>query len=89
MKTPKELAEQVCPAYDTGIDLNLLKHIGHKISAVPEGFHLHSNLSRILKARKVSVDEGHHIDWATAELMAYGSLLLEGNHVRLSGQVCF
>lgn len=43
-------------------------------------------LARVLRQRKQAVTDGQAIDWATAEGMAFGSLLMEGNHVRLSGQ---
>lgn len=47
---------------------------------------MHSNLKRILAGRRKAVEEGKGIDWATAEALAFGSLLKEGKHVRLSGQ---
>jgi 2-oxoglutarate dehydrogenase E1 component len=68
--------------------MEILKHIGKVTSSVPQDFHVHPVLNRIIKARRKSVDEGENIDWATAEAMAFGSLLTEGTHVRLSGQVC-
>ena len=47
---------------------------------------LNSKLTRILKARATNIESGSNIDWATAEHLAFGSLLLEGDPVRLSGQ---
>jgi 2-oxoglutarate dehydrogenase E1 component len=47
---------------------------------------VHSGFVRILKARSKAINEGQGIDWPTAEGLAFGSLLLEGKHVRLSGQ---
>ena len=47
---------------------------------------MHPGLVRILKARAKSINEGQGIDWPTAEGLAFGSLLLEGKHLRLSGQ---
>lgn len=84
--SPKELLETVTPIYKTGVEMATLKSIGKAISEVPADFHVHPVLSRILKARKKAVDDGDAIDWATAEHMAIGSLLLENKHVRLSGQ---
>jgi 2-oxoglutarate dehydrogenase E1 component len=52
----------------------------------PESLKLNSKLLRILKGRAESISSGQNIDWATAEHLAFGSLLLEGNPVRLSGQ---
>lgn len=87
-KTPKELATEVLPHLPTAVGDKSLKHIADKISGAdaPKGFTLHRNLKRILANRKKSVDEGKNIDWATAEALAFGSLVDEGYHVRVSGQ---
>jgi 2-oxoglutarate dehydrogenase E1 component len=87
-KTPKELATEVLPHLETAVDAKSLGHIADKISgsSAPEGFTLHRNLKRILANRKKSVEEGKNIDWATAEALAFGSLVDEGYHVRISGQ---
>ncbi|KAJ5440896.1 Dehydrogenase E1 component [Penicillium cf. griseofulvum] len=87
-KSPKELANEVLPHLPTAVGDKSLKHIADKISGtgVPEGFELHRNLKRILSGRKKAVDEGKNIDWATAEALAFGSLVDEGYHVRVSGQ---
>lgn len=85
-KSPKELAQEVLPHLPTGVEHDSLKMIADKISGAPEGFHVHRNLKRILAARKKSVDEGKNIDWSTAEALAFGSLVLDGHHVRVSGQ---
>ena len=63
-----------------------LKEIGAKITAVPEGFHVHRTIQRFLDARRKAIDEGAGIDWSTAEALAFCSLLLDGHRVRLSGQ---
>ncbi len=70
----------------TGVDLATLKEIGEKITRVPEGFHLHKTLNRFLDGRRKAIETGQGIDWATAEALAFCSLLLEGHRVRLSGQ---
>jgi len=84
--TPKELAENVLPHHDTGSDAHTLKRIGEVISTFPEGFTPHRNLARIINTRGKTVAEGNNIDWATAEALAFGTLCLEGTHVRISGQ---
>lgn len=53
---------------------------------IPEGFHLHLKLQKWLKERLEMFTQGSSIDWATAECLAFGSLLLEGTPVRLAGQ---
>jgi len=70
----------------TGVDRDVLQFIGNKAGDVPEGFKLHRQMNKIFKARQKMAEEGNEIDWGLAEAMAFGSLLLEGNHVRLTGQ---
>ena len=70
----------------TGIGEDTLKHIGNAFSTAPEGsFKIHPGIKRILKNRADLMAE-RQVDWALAEAMAFGSLLKEGTHVRLSGQ---
>ncbi|KAH8548513.1 oxoglutarate dehydrogenase, E1 component [Umbelopsis sp. PMI_123] len=85
-KSPKELAEEILPHYPTGVSTETLQQVGKAISTVPHGFNIHRNLNRIIQQRAKNLNEGKDIDWATAEALAWGSLLLEGKHVRLSGQ---
>jgi 2-oxoglutarate dehydrogenase E1 component len=85
-KSPKELATEVLPHLPTSVEVDKLKHIANVISASPEGFEVHRNLKRILANRKKVVEEGKGIDWSTAEALAFGSLLMEGKHIRVSGQ---
>ena len=70
----------------TGVDLGTLKSIGEKITTLPQGFHLHRTLTRFLENRRKAIDTGVGIDWATAEALAFCTLLLDGHRVRLSGQ---
>ncbi|XP_036292156.1 2-oxoglutarate dehydrogenase, mitochondrial isoform X2 [Pipistrellus kuhlii] len=73
-----------CPS--TGLEEDILTHIGSVASSVPvENFTIHGGLSRILKTRGELV-KNRTVDWALAEYMAFGSLLKEGIHIRLSGQ---
>lgn len=85
-KSPKELATEVVPNHPTGVAEDVLKHIGKVISTTPEDFHLHRNLKRIIQGRGKSVEDGDKIDWSTAEALAFGSLLQQGKHIRVSGQ---
>ena len=70
----------------TAIDENELRTLGEILTKVPDGFHIHKTLQRILDAKKAMFNTGEGFDWATAEALAFGSLLIEGNGVRLSGQ---
>lgn len=56
------------------------------LTKLPEGFTLHSNLKEILRRRTTSLEKGVDIDWGTAEALAFGTLLNEGTHIRISGQ---
>jgi 2-oxoglutarate dehydrogenase E1 component len=71
---------------NTGVAPEVLKGIGKSITAVPQGFHVHRTIQRFLDARAKAIETGEGIDWATAEALAFCSLLLEGHPVRLSGQ---
>ncbi|MGB3722973.1 MAG: 2-oxoglutarate dehydrogenase E1 component [Pacificimonas sp.] len=70
----------------TGIESGKLLELMKKISAVPEGFAQHKTLTRVMKARVKAVNDNAGLDWATAESLAFASLLDEGYGVRLSGQ---
>src|ERR1700684_3832936 len=70
----------------TGVEIATLKSIGEKITALPEGFHLHRTLNRFIDNRRKAIETGTGIDWSTAEALAFCSLLLDGRKVRLSGQ---
>jgi len=71
---------------DTGVALETLQRIGEKITTAPPTFHLHRTIQRFLDQRRKAIETGEGIDWATAEALAFCSLLLEGHRVRLSGQ---
>jgi len=73
---------------NTGAPLDLLKEVGAAICKTPEGWAVNPKISRQLKAKRESMETGKDIDWATAEALAYGTLAVEGNAVRLSGQDC-
>lgn len=70
----------------TGVEIETLRYIGKKAGEVPEGFKIHRQMNKIFKARQTMAEKGTEIDWGLAEAMAFGSLLIEGNHVRLTGQ---
>ncbi|HEX8842577.1 MAG TPA: 2-oxoglutarate dehydrogenase E1 component, partial [Sphingomicrobium sp.] len=70
----------------TAIDEAELKRLGEVLTTVPEDFNIHKTLQRILDAKKEMFASGEGFDWATAEALAFGSLLAEDHGVRLSGQ---
>ncbi len=71
---------------DTGVEQATLQRIGLHLNTVPEGFHVHPTLGRILARKRKVFEEMASLDWASAEALAFGSLLLEGVPVRLSGE---
>ncbi len=71
---------------DTGVDVAALRSIGSRITDVPDGFSLHRTVRRFVEERRKSIDAGVGINWASAEALAFGTLIAEGHPVRLSGQ---
>lgn len=72
----------------TGVPIGKLSFVINKLSEPPSDFHVNRKIQRVLDARAETADEKRPIDWATAELAAFGSLAIEGHAVRLSGQDC-
>ncbi len=70
----------------TSIQEETLQKIVNSITTVPPNFSIHPKLKKFMEKRKDLIDGLIEADWAYAETLAFGSLLLEGNPVRLSGQ---
>ncbi|WP_414464248.1 2-oxoglutarate dehydrogenase E1 component [Hyphomicrobium sp. DY-1] len=73
---------------NTGVEIDTLKDIGHRVTTIPNDFHIHKTVGKLIERRREMIDTGQGIDWAMAEHMAFASLLMEGFRVRLSGQDC-
>ncbi|BGP17894.1 putative 2-oxoglutarate dehydrogenase E1 component DHKTD1, mitochondrial [Rhodosporidiobolus nylandii] len=72
---------------DTGVEGEVLKDVGRRSVEVPEGLTIHPRLLKMhITKRLQSLDRGDGIDFATAEALAFGTLMLDGKHVRLCGQ---
>ena len=71
---------------DTAVSIDRLKSVGAKLTEVPKGFTVHKTIERLLSNRRKMIDERRGIDWSMGEALAFGTLLLEGLPVRLSGQ---
>ncbi len=82
----KEKIESVEPVADTGISEEMLGKVVGAITSTPEGFNIHPKLKKFLEKRKLLVKGEVEADWAFGESIAFGSLLMEGTPVRLSGQ---
>ncbi len=71
----------------TGVARDLLQQVGRVLTTFPESFTVNPTLAkRFIPRRREALDQGGPIDWALAESLAFGTLLLEGTPVRLSGQ---
>jgi 2-oxoglutarate dehydrogenase E1 component len=72
----------------TAISADLMAEVGKGLTSVPDGFDIHKTVARQLETKKKMFETGAGFDWATAEALAFGSLVAEGQPVRLSGQDC-
>jgi 2-oxoglutarate dehydrogenase E1 component len=70
----------------TNISAELADRIADQIVSVPNGFTIHPKLKDILEKRRADIKARGKLDWGTGEALAFGSLLLDGHAVRLSGQ---
>jgi 2-oxoglutarate dehydrogenase E1 component len=71
---------------ETGVPAETLQRIADALSRAPERFSVHPKLARHVTARGPELREGKPVDWAFAEALSFGSLLVEGTPIRLSGQ---
>ena len=67
------------------MDLETIKGILEHLLVIPDGFSPLGKINRLYKSSRKLIDSGK-VDWALAELLAYGTILLEGKNVRMSGQ---
>ncbi len=72
----------------TGVTPALLEKCTRGLTAIPDGFNINSKIKRLLENRAKALGESGPVDWGFAESLAFGTLLLEGTPVRLSGQDC-
>lgn len=84
LATPEMMAQEPV----TGVAEDTLKTIGTSLAQTPHSFALHPKLKRFLAQRLEMAQEKSPVNWAMGEALAFGSLLLEGKPVRLSGQDC-
>lgn len=70
----------------TGLSREELSHCLHRLTELPEGFHLHPKLERWQQRRRAMAEGAIPLDWAAAETLALGTLAVEGYRIRLTGQ---
>jgi 2-oxoglutarate dehydrogenase E1 component len=80
-----ELDRTASPPVDTAVEAEKLRSLNQALLKTPEGFNVHRKLRRPLGKRMEAIEEGG-IDFGHAEALAFGSLLTEGIHIRLTGQ---
>ncbi|XVN42228.1 MAG: 2-oxoglutarate dehydrogenase E1 component [Candidatus Rickettsia vulgarisii] len=73
-------------AIATGVDKNILKDLGIKLCQIPKDFSLNNKLAKLFKEREDNLKQDKAIDWATAEQLAFASLLNSGTNIRFTGQ---
>lgn len=71
---------------ETAVSIDALKQVSSALGRTPENFSLHKRLARLLQFRSTAVEQDLPMDWAMGEMLAYGTLLLDGHDVRLTGQ---
>ncbi len=79
---PKDFVESI----DTSFDIDRLKEIARTITTLPEGKKFFVKIKRLMEERWKMVDERNSLDWGMAELLAYGTLIVDGYNVRISGE---
>ncbi|WP_307864176.1 multifunctional oxoglutarate decarboxylase/oxoglutarate dehydrogenase thiamine pyrophosphate-binding subunit/dihydrolipoyllysine-residue succinyltransferase subunit [Agrococcus sp. TF02-05] len=83
--TPAAFQQAAGEPESTGVDASVIAAIGDAHGNAPDGFAVHPKVKQVLDKRVKASREGG-VDWAFGELLALGSLLLEGTPVRMSGQ---
>ena len=78
----------VLPHVSTGVDRAALDRVFAAMNRYPDGFTVHPKLLRQFEGRNETYERDGEVDWATAEALAFGSLVLEGSPVRLAGEDC-
>eukprot|EP00941_MAST-03F_sp_MAST-3F-sp1_P005873 g5873.t1 len=73
-------------AKPTSASKDLINRVASYLGKVPEGFTMHRQLAKLHKQKVADLESGKGFDWAIGEALAFGSLMLEGFPVRLSGQ---
>ncbi len=72
--------------HDTAVPLEALREVGKALAEVPSDFGANPKILRQLEAKRQAIESGEGIDWATGEALGFGTLLLDGHRVRLSGE---
>ena len=74
------------PDVQTGVPMDRLRKVIESITTIPESVKAHDKVAKLYEQRSAIGAEPNDIDWGTAEALAYGTLVNEGHHVRITGQ---
>lgn len=88
MNHKKVSRSQIFKHVSTKVTKQKLAKVLSSLTTYPKGFKPHPKAKRVMEQRKAMLEGEGRFDWATAELLAFGTLALDGHHVRLSGQDC-
>lgn len=84
---PVEKEETIPAAVETGVDIDILRNVGMQITTIPSSVKkVHPVLQRTYAARKKAIESGEGAEWCLGELLAFGTLSLEGVSIRLTGE---
>lgn len=86
LKSPFEVISKVLPPRSTSVSQDKISAVAGCLGVPQQPLSLHRGVKRALEKREQNLAEGRDIDWATAESLAFGTLCLEGYHVRITGQ---
>ncbi len=82
------LADDEARRGNTGVEIDLLKEVGRRITTLPTDLNAHKTVAKLLEKRREMIETGEGVDWGMAEHLAFGTLVKEQFPVRLSGQDC-
>ena len=80
------VADSILLDVDTTVPIKTLREVADAMNQVPQGFQLQARVEKIIADRNKMTAGALSIDWGYAELLAYGTLLIQGNSIRLAGQ---
>ncbi len=86
VKWGKYIADSILKDVDTTVSLKTIRKVATAMNQVPQGFQLQARVEKIVTDRNKMTAGALSIDWGYAELLAYGTLLKQGNSIRLTGQ---
>ncbi|WP_268921758.1 2-oxoglutarate dehydrogenase E1 component [Metabacillus schmidteae] len=85
VEVPGVIAKGI-PSIETKVQLDNLREVNEDLLKWPEGFNVYPKLKRILERRKNALEQNGKVEWATAEALAFATIIKDGTPIRLTGQ---